>query len=237
MSPAAIVVPCKGFREGKSRLAGCLDGAARRDLCRRLLARTLGCAAEVMPAALIRVVTADAEAAALAASFAVGRIADPGGGLNAALEHARTQLQEEMGTVDLVVLPIDLPLAAPRSIATALERPADVVIAPDRGSDGTNLMILRGASRHRLPFAYGPGSFSTHRKTAKTLGLTVETILDPRLAFDLDDPDHYASWLAWRDGPAGAFTASPRAADDDALPPRAETRDGARVPGPDRFPG
>ena len=38
-------------------------------------------------------------------------------------------------------------------------------------------------------FSYGPGSFDRHLDEARRLGLAVEVVDDPLLAFDVDLPD------------------------------------------------
>jgi 2-phospho-L-lactate guanylyltransferase len=38
-------------------------------------------------------------------------------------------------------------------------------------------------------FSYGPGSFDRHRDEAHQLGLPLDVVEDPLLAFDVDVPD------------------------------------------------
>jgi 2-phospho-L-lactate guanylyltransferase len=199
MIPTYILVPCKNLRDGKSRLSACLDGDGRQDLCRSLLERTLRCAAEVLPPAQIRIVTADPEAVAMAHQHAIDSIIDLGFGLNAALEYARAWLRKEIrADLDLIILPIDLPFVAPECIADVLARASDCVIAPDANGTGTNLLYVRSSASRAVSFAYGAGSYATHLALARSHGLTVDTARDHRLAFDLDNPTDYKSWLSWK---------------------------------------
>ena len=68
-----------------------------------------------------------------------------------------------------------------------------MVISPDESGTGTNL-LLRGTALWRLPFCFGPGSYAAHLDAAQASGLTVKTITDPRIAFDVDGPAQYATW-------------------------------------------
>jgi 2-phospho-L-lactate guanylyltransferase (CobY/MobA/RfbA family) len=74
------------------------------------------------------------------------------------------------------------------------------VLAPDAKRRGTNLLYLGERALGAFPFAFGPDSFVTHRSWAKRHGLLVDTIDDPRLAFDLDRQEDYA---CWQRNPAG----------------------------------
>lgn len=192
-----ILVPCKGFDTGKSRLAPCLDAPGRRALCERLLTQTLQCAAAVAAPVHIHVVTADPDAAAAARRLAVATVSDPGGGLNAALAHARSALLGA-GAVreSLLILPIDLPFVAPDALRAAAERAEDVVIAADEAGTGTNVLLLRARAVADFPFCYGPGSHAAHVAAARSRRLGVAEIGDWRLAFDIDDAAHYTAWRA-----------------------------------------
>ena len=192
-----ILIPCKNLDTGKSRLSPCLDAERRRALCEWLLTQTLARATMLEAPERIRVVTSDPQAIAIAARYGVAGLNDRGGGLNAALEAARAAL---LPAIDrdgsLLVLPIDLPEASVDALAQALVQPGDVVIAPDERESGTNLLLLRNAALRHLAFAYGPASYAAHHAAARSLGLVVNTVKDPRIAFDLDKPEQYTAWQA-----------------------------------------
>jgi 2-phospho-L-lactate guanylyltransferase len=178
---------------GKSRLADSLDAAARRALCEHLLRQSLACATAVVAPTRIRIVTSDRNAAEIAARYGIASFSDPGGGLNAALELGRGALIAERAGA-ILIWPIDLPFATPEAITDATAFAGDAVIGPDESGTGTNLLLLRGAALRRLPFCFGPGSYAAHLAAAQASGLTVKTITDPRIAFDLDDSAQYATW-------------------------------------------
>jgi 2-phospho-L-lactate guanylyltransferase len=188
-----VLIPCKSLDTGKSRLAECLDAAARRALCEHLLRQSLTCATAVVAPARIRIVTSDRKAAEIAARYDIPSLSDPGGGLNVALELGRGTLIAERADA-ILIWPIDLPFATPEAITKTTAFAGDAVIGPDESGTGTNLLLLRGAALQRLPFCFGPGSYAAHLTAAQASDLTIKTITDPRIAFDLDDPAQYATW-------------------------------------------
>jgi 2-phospho-L-lactate guanylyltransferase len=190
-----ILVPCKHLGAGKSRLSPCLDDEERRRLCGQLLARTLELATSMVGAGRIRVVTADPDAQALAAQRRVSTIADTTGELNSALQRARSQLEQDgFQNGSLMVLPIDLPFATNSSLSEADKQPADIVVAPDEGGTGTNLLLLRSGAWN-FPFRFGPNSYARHLSQAQSSGLTLVSLADWRLARDIDSPDQYMAWM------------------------------------------
>jgi 2-phospho-L-lactate guanylyltransferase len=193
MSAMHVLIPCKSLDAGKSRLSECLDAAARRALCERLLAQTIALALAASAPARIRVVTSDRDAAATAAARGIAALPDRRSGLKAALNNARHRVMAD-GAEAILTLPIDLPFATPDALAAAAARAADVVIGPDESDAGTNLLLLRGMACQRLTFAFGPRSHAAHLAAAQASGLSVETLRDPRIAFDIDSSAQYAAW-------------------------------------------
>lgn len=185
MNALDIVIPCKALDRGKSRLAPVLDAAARQALCLRLLRRTLRRARAL--GGRMAVVSDDPAVAALALAAGALSVPESGGGLNAALAAGAAALP---GAGPLLVLPVDLPRATPAVLRRFLARSAghELVLAPDRSGDGTNLLLLAGPLRAGFVFAYGPGSASRHFAAARARGIEPLCINDPRLAFDLDEP-------------------------------------------------
>jgi 2-phospho-L-lactate/phosphoenolpyruvate guanylyltransferase len=185
----AIVIPCKALAHGKSRLAPVLAPDARASLCAWLLRRTLDTAMTFVPSTAVWLVTADAEAVSLAERYGVTAVADPGGGLNVALDAARRAVFDRDDRVEgLLVLPIDLPRLDPAALADATAGGADVAIAGDRRGSGTNVLNLMGAAARHLPFSYGEGSFHRHCNLARRAGHVLRVVANDALAFDLDEP-------------------------------------------------
>lgn len=189
-----LLIPCKSFAAGKSRLAPVLGDRERAALCARLLRQTLDCALALVPAAACHVVSADGEAAALAAGAGVAAMGDRGAGLNQALADARAAIRVACADAALLILPIDLPRASAAVLRGLIAAPADVVAAPDRRGLGTNALYLSPAAADIVEFRFGDGSFAAHRAAAQRAGFGFAAYTDPDLAFDIDDPSDLAEW-------------------------------------------
>ena len=149
----------------------------------------------LVSAGQIRVVTADPDAQMLAARRGISTIADTTGELNSALQHARMQLTlEGFQNGSLMVLPIDLPFATSVSLSEADKQTAEIVLAPDEGGTGTNLLLLRNGAWD-FPFRFGPNSYAQHLSQARSSGLALVSLSDWRLARDIDSPDQYTAWM------------------------------------------
>lgn len=186
-----ILVPCKNFDRGKSRLSAQLDVRSRRALCELFLCQTLAVATSVLPAKQVRIITEDPRAAAIGADYGVTSIVDGGIDLNTALEGVRRILLS-----DVMILPIDLPYATATALDAILKkRQAQAVIVPDDAGLGTNLLVLKSSVFQSFHFSYGPNSFQRHLAAARSAAHTVEIVNDERLAFDVDEPLDYQKWL------------------------------------------
>ena len=178
--PAAVLVPIKAFAAAKGRLAEVLDAAGRAELARRMAAQVLA-AAVPLP---VVVVTDDDEVADFARRHGADVVADPGGGLDAAV-HAGVDHLAAAGYDEVVVAHADLPHAA--GLAALTGAPDACTLVPDRRGDGTNVLVVPVAAGFR--FAYGPGSFARHVAEAERIGLAVRAVRDSRLGWDVDLPE------------------------------------------------
>jgi 2-phospho-L-lactate guanylyltransferase len=184
-----ILIPCKPFALGKSRLAPVLSPEAREALCRRLLRLTIRRAREL--GGRVAVAGNDPEVQAEARKAGVIALAEAGCGLNAALASANAALLQDGGEgAALLVLPIDLPLARPAALRRFLAAAGGhSAIAPDRAGQGTNLLLLSPGVRPGFDFAYGAGSARRHLASVGAKRAPVRLIEDRRFARDLDEPD------------------------------------------------
>jgi 2-phospho-L-lactate guanylyltransferase len=174
-----VVVPVKAFRLAKLRLAPALEPGARAALARRL-ATLVVAAARDLP---VIVVCDDDEVAAWAVASGATVVWAPGRGLDGAVADGVARAAAD-GAGRAVVAHADLALARDLSwLATAV---ADVTLVPDRHRDGTNVAVVPTGAGFR--FAYGAGSFGRHRAEAARLGLSVEVVDEPSLAWDVDLP-------------------------------------------------
>jgi 2-phospho-L-lactate guanylyltransferase len=193
-----IIVPCKRLNHGKSRLAEVLAPEPRRRLCGDFLDLTLRRATELAPRRVM-LLTDDRNAAVIGASRGVRVLPDLGSDMNTALIAAQGALLAEGLTGPAMILPIDLPFASTEALAAAGSTMADVVVAPDRREEGTNLLYLSAAGFRELRLAFGPGSFRRHCENAAAAGLSLAVADDARLALDIDQPEDYATWKALAD--------------------------------------
>ena len=198
-----VVIPCKAFGSGKSRLSTCLESVSRQELCKGLYVRTLDLAMRTFSRQQICVVTNDENAIALAQSLSIECVIDPGRGLNEGLETAkREMLRATRAAGAMLVLPIDLPYADKQVISSFCESDKEIVIAPDEVRTGTNLLRIRARALKEFAFEFGEGSYERHLAQARAKGLSVETVTDWRLGFDVDGPAQYSSWTRCKEDAA-----------------------------------
>lgn len=171
------LIPLKPPAEGKQRLSGRLDPAARARLGRAMFHHV---AAEI--GAVPRIGTTVVLSRTTPERWAGGWVKDRGGGLNAELEDARKSL----GRGPLLVIHADLPLlrSADVELLLADAEAAGLAIAPDRHGSGTNALAL--ADDRPFAFQFGTDSFVAHRAQA---GARCRVLTRQGLALDVDTPD------------------------------------------------
>jgi 2-phospho-L-lactate guanylyltransferase len=178
LGPEVVLIPVKAFHQAKRRL-----GSALSDADRILLVRTM--AAQVVAACVplpVAVVCDDRGVAQWASGVGATVMWEPGQGLNGAVRAGVDRLARA-GTRWVTVAHGDLP----RAHGLGQLAPFDgVTLVPDRRDDGTN--VLRLPAESDFGFAYGPGSFRSHRAEATRLGLAVRVLREPNLAYDVDWP-------------------------------------------------
>lgn len=196
-----ILIPCKSFATGKSRLSPVLSATEREALCRRFLGDTLALALDLVAKDDVRVVSSDPAVASAAAAVGIDCEVDDDTGLNTALAGAIGAFlasRSEGIDRDVLILPIDLALATPAAVASVLAATADLVLVPDQAGHGTNMLRLRGAIAPRFSFQFGANSFPMHMQEAERLRLRVEILRDANLGFDIDTPADYGVWMGMR---------------------------------------
>jgi len=150
------------------------------------MASTVAASAGDLP---VWVVTDDHEVAAWAGSVGAEPVAVDRGGLTQSIA-AAVSIARERHFERAIIAHADLPHADDLTVV----RGPGLAIAPDRRRDGSNVMSVPTDAGFR--FAYGPGSFDLHVAEAARLGLQVDVIDAPGLAWDVDDPDDLpADWV------------------------------------------
>src|ERR1700737_507287 len=193
-----VLIPCKSFAAGKSRLSTVLSPERRDALCRSFLVNTVTVAANLVTRTRIHVVSSDSKVAALSSDLGVHCEGEADIDLNSALTWSVARIlarEEETLSLDILILPIDLVRSSPAAIARVIAVQTDAVVVPDRLEQGTNLLRLGADAAIKFRLKYGDDSFSRHRTEAESLGLTIESLRDPSLCFDVDTPADYAAWL------------------------------------------
>ena len=176
-----VLIPVKGFRLAKGRLAERLDEGERSELARSMAAQVVR-AAGALP---VRVVCDSDEVAKWARAVGADVLRTEARGLNPAITEAVAAL-ESAADADgghVLIAHADLPHA---ETLAGLAEAGTVTIVPDRHLDGTNVMALPLGTG--FEFRYGPGSFAAHCDEALRCGLDLRVRRVAALGFDIDTP-------------------------------------------------
>lgn len=202
--PTAVLVPLRSLNNGKARLKSALSVAARSALIEQMATNVVRAAHDLD----VLVVHDDPDVAEWATNLGATALQPSISGLNNAVAAGRDHLLN-LGYGRVVIAHADLPLASDLRIMCTGH---DIVIAPDRLHQGTNVLLL--PTTLDFPFSYGEGSFDKHLATARSLGFEPHILEAPELAWDIDDPqdlldrDH-----TFNNDTALAPTEDPRGAD------------------------
>lgn len=180
-----VLIPVKGFRLAKGRLADRLNDTERHELARTMASQVVK-AAGSLP---VRVVCDNDEVADWARAVGADVLWIDADGLNPAISEAVAALEADLdldvdGSGHVVVAHADLPHA---QTLVGLAETGTVTIVPDRHLDGTNVMALPLGTG--FEFHYGPGSFMAHCTEALRCGLDLRVRRIAELEFDIDTPD------------------------------------------------
>ena len=189
------LIPIKDSDGAKSRLAGALDPAERARLVEAMLAHVVAACAEARGVTHIGAIGTprpDPGSPDPGRPNPVNKViwlADPGGGLNAALQAALAEAGRA-GAGRALVVAADLPMVTAQELDLLAAAPAGTVaIAPDRHGTGTNALSLPLPAAREFVFAFGEDSYARHRMESERLRLGLEEIHGPGLARDIDEPE------------------------------------------------
>ncbi|MFN8169994.1 MAG: 2-phospho-L-lactate guanylyltransferase [Candidatus Nanopelagicales bacterium] len=194
-----VVVPVKALDRGKSRLST-RTAAGRRSLSLAFALDTVAAAVAAGPSVLV--VAGDDVREAVAALGARWH-SDPGGGINAAVEHAAATLPDR----PLAVLVGDLPALRPEELRAALDEARRVPRGLVADAAGVGSTLLTALSGQALRPAFGPRSRAAHRASG-----AVELALAPVPGLRRDVDTEVDLWDARRLG-VGPATAAALAED------------------------
>jgi 2-phospho-L-lactate guanylyltransferase len=182
------IVPVKSLRHAKSRLAGLLTEPERHALVLTMLDDVLAALAQARGVDRVGVISAEPAVLGRVAARGAEALLDTAPDLNAALAQAAGHYAA-LGATAALVLPTDVPLAAPSEIErliAAQTRAPGVALAPARDG-GTNALLLRPPLA--LPFLFGPNSLARHLEAARERGVAAQVVHARGLALDVDRPD------------------------------------------------
>lgn len=203
------IVPVKSFDLAKQRLAGEFEPEVRHRLAQAMFADVLTALEAARAVDRVVVVTADADAAALARRTATvvhdgaqaGQSAAAAIGVGHALEDGRDRV---------VLLPGDTPLIDPNELDELIARTAAdgvaVGVVSDRHRTGTNALVL--APPDAIGPSFGPGSLARHVAAAQAAGVPHRVERVPSIEHDVDTPDDLATLVAALDAAAGRASAT-----------------------------
>ena len=183
------IVPVKDLEESKSRLSSYLSPREREVLTLAMLNHVLVTLREVGFVERVGVVSPSTRALLVAEDLEAAALLQQSRGLNNALEEGRNWAISQ-GASSLLVLPADLPYLSEfdvRMLTTLARDERAAVISPDEAEEGTNALLMRPANA--MPFAFGPGSYETHRRTARERGLEVGIYKHASVSHDVDTLD------------------------------------------------
>lgn len=197
LSGVRIVIPHRGLRDGKARLAAVLAPDERAALNGFMLDKVARAARAAVPDVVL--ISPDATLAVRAAELGLSFSRQSGGtGMNHALEQATTDAIAD-GVRTLAVISADLALVSSTDVKALLLVAhtcggPSVTIAPDRAGIGTNALVVQPPGA--IPFRFGLGSRSSHARECANLGVGLTFVERPGLMHDVDLPSDLAAWMA-----------------------------------------
>jgi 2-phospho-L-lactate guanylyltransferase len=189
------LLPVKNPRNAKQRLSGLLSFSQRERLARLLYEETLATLCRAGGIDRVTVVTSDFETAEHARRSGV-LVFEENEQHSHSISADRACLRAmEMGAGTALLVPIDVPLAAPsdfQRLAAAAGR--GLAIVPSSDGTGTNALVR--TPPNVIESRFGPGSFQAHVDQAQSKGVPVEVLRLRGLMFDIDTPEDVAELLA-----------------------------------------
>lgn len=191
-----ILVPVKNLSNAKQRLSPVLKPVERRELALAMLEDVLSALTACSQPSNVALVTGDPEAIRRAEQFSFQVIEDRSNfGQTEAIAMA-TQVCEQRGEAEVLVLPADIPLVTSAEIERIFRMapPAGAVIVPSKEMRGSNAVLRRPASL--FPLKFGDDSFQPHLRAARLTGKPCVVLALEGVALDVDRPADLAALLA-----------------------------------------
>ena len=190
----AGILPVKALDRAKSRLSPHFDATERRRIADALFEDALAMCATV-DFLEWWVVSDGNEVLERAESRGFRTVADPGAGLNPALQKA-IGVALEAGATSVAIIPCDAPLAFRGDLVDLVDTGAtsDMVVVPSEKDGGTNGLYLNPPDLFEPNF--GEGSLRRHLDIAERRSYRCSLLSLPRLALDIDTIEDVRDYLA-----------------------------------------
>jgi 2-phospho-L-lactate guanylyltransferase len=195
----AALIPVKGFANAKQRLAPMLGSAERALLAESMFRDTLVQTLQARSFDATFVVTCNHEVSRIAIALGARVILEPQeSGETAAVHRALSVIKRE-GFQAALVIPADIPLLEASDLDALVHEEVttpSVLLVPSHDKMGTNALLLSPPDVLRLRF--GHDSFAYHLNEARAKGLQPKSVLNERLALDIDEPEDLQRFLSVR---------------------------------------
>jgi 2-phospho-L-lactate guanylyltransferase len=188
-----VLLPVKGFRSAKQRLASKYDDDTRAGIACAMLSDVLRAISRARKPDRVVVFTAADEVTHMARSFGFEVMIERSvEGHSAAVNQMVRELS--MSASRVLSIAADLPRLASSEIDFVLEAASDpVTLIPSFDWTGTNGVVFIPPAW--ITMEYGPGSFRRHLSKAAAAGLPADVLNVPGMAFDIDTPEDIQSFL------------------------------------------
>ena len=184
------ILPVKDPRHAKQRLAARYPAAQREALARLLFRRMITTLLAARGIDRIAVATCDGESARQARGCGALVFEETEQRCHSDSADRAARLAIVAGADRVLLVPIDVPLAAPPDIERLALCRAPLGIVPSADRTGTNALVRTPPDC--IPSRFGPGSFVRHLDEGRRAGLDAEVLDVPGLMFDIDTPEDVA---------------------------------------------
>ena len=184
-----VIIPVKPLKNAKSRLSSVLSPDERFELAQAMLRHVLSVTTTIQNLTGVLVISRDTKALAIGREFGAKTLQEGTfSNLNPALLRA-TMVVKSWRADAVLILPADLPFISVEDIRTIIDNGEDhsIVIATDRGRDGTNALLVRPPGA--IEYKYGAGSYDRHVEQASAAGLQIIVYESERISLDIDVPN------------------------------------------------
>lgn len=191
------VLPVKDLAAVKTRLAPYLSPEERTHLFRCMVEDVIAAVTSTRSLAGLLVVTRDPDVVTLAATHGAQVLVEPSNDGHSVAASRGARWLTESGHHTLMQIPGDIPTVTVAELTRVVERHRGfsegrdaLTIVPSRDYDGSNCVVCTPPDL--MPFLFGKDSFRRHIASAEGRGIAVQTLEEPGIALDIDEPGDLA---------------------------------------------